>query len=98
MKAWKRPTSTGGVALPMRISVGESGVTSSWSNVPCSRSFAIERPARNMTCTKAIIARNDGRKVQRESWFGLHQVRVSIVTVSCAQPPAALQSAAMCAL
>jgi hypothetical protein len=57
--------SIGGIALPMRISSGDKGVTSSCSKVPCSRSRAMERPAKKMTCTKEIIAIRPGRKFQR---------------------------------
>ena len=34
------PMSNGGTALPIKISVEESGVTRSWSKVPCSLSLA----------------------------------------------------------
>ena len=37
-----RPMRIEGTALPIMISVGRRGVTSSWSNVPCSRSRATD--------------------------------------------------------
>ena len=62
---WTRPIITGGINLPIRISMGVSGVTRSWSKVPFSRSLATDNPARTMTCVRASMAIRDGRNIQR---------------------------------
>ena len=72
----------------MRICDGPSGVTSNWSNVPCSRSFAMDMPASSMTCVNEIIAMRLGTKFHCVSWFGSYHVRDWIV-----MPPVPMRSA-----
>ena len=69
------PTTTGAKALPMRITTGDAGVTSSCSKVPSSRSRATDSPDRSTTWMKHMIPKIPGLKNQRVSWLGLNQVR-----------------------
>jgi hypothetical protein len=50
------PTSTGGMALPIMICVGVSGVTSNWSKVPCSRSRATDSAVSSSVCSMLSAA------------------------------------------
>ena len=74
---------TDGTALPMRISSGVSGVTSSWSKVPCSRSLATESAASIRVWIMLRAAIRPGTIFQRVSRFGLNQARISNCTRGC---------------
>ena len=72
--------STGGTALPTMISLGDSGVTSSWSKVPCSRSRATDSAVSISVWIMLNAAIRPGRKFQRVLRFGLNQARCTTVT------------------
>ena len=91
------PTMIGGSALPIRICQGTSGVTRSWSNVPCSRSLATEKAAVMSVCSMASAAISPTRIVQRESRFSLNQALTCTATAppeprSCAPNRAAIDA------
>ncbi len=73
-----RPMMKPGSVFPIRISTGRSGVTSSWSNVPCSRSRATESAVTSMVTSKVNTPMMPGTKNQRLSRFGLNHARVSM--------------------
>ena len=75
MVDWISPMLTEGTALPMRICSGVSGVTSSWSKVPCSRSRATDRAASISVCNMLSEAISAGMMFQRDSRLGLNQAR-----------------------
>ena len=70
------PTTSPGTALPMRISTGLSGVTSSWSKVPASRSRATERAVTTRVTIMASRAMIPGTMNHWLSRLGLNQARM----------------------
>ena len=80
MVDWISPTRMAGSALPTRICMGLSGVTSSWSKVPCSRSRATDSAASSRVCSMLSAAIRPGIRVQRDSRLGLYQARRSTAT------------------
>ena len=86
------PTITDGTALPTRICIGVSGVTSNWSKVPCSRSRATDSAASSSVCIRLSEAISVGIRDQRDSRFGLNQARHSICTPPVPEIPAACRS------
>ena len=68
---------SGGIVFPIKISNDESGLTMSWSNVPISRSRAIDRAVSRRVITTASIATTTVRVNQRYSKFGLYQFLVT---------------------
>ena len=73
-----RPIRKPGSVFPIRISTGRSGVTNSWSKVPCSRSRAIESAVTSMVTSRVRIPTMAGKKNQRLSRLGLNHARVSM--------------------
>ena len=58
------------------ISTGRNGVTSNWSNVPCSRSRATDMAVSSSVCIIVSVPIKPGIMFQRVSRFGLYQARV----------------------
>ena len=75
--------------MPTRICAGDSGVTSSWSKVPCSRSRATDSAASSSVCVRLRLATSVGISDQRESRLGLYQARETTVTLPAVLLPAA---------
>ena len=73
-----RPTTRPGSTFPIRISTGRSGVTSSWSKVPSSRSRASERAVTRVDRIRVMVPTSPGMKNHRLSRFGLNQLRTSM--------------------
>ena len=59
------------------IMPGVSGETSSWSNVPCSRSRAIDSAVTIRLPSVVMIATSTGSMNHRYSRFGLNQLRTT---------------------
>ena len=57
------PIKNDGSALPAMISIGRNGVTSSWSNVPSSRSRATDMAVSNSVCNIVSVPINAGNHV-----------------------------------
>ena len=70
------PTSIDGSALPAMISAGRNGVTSNWSNVPCSRSRATDMAVSSSVCIMVSVPIRLGIMFQRVSRLGLYQARL----------------------
>ena len=66
--------------LPIRISTGRSGVTSSWSKVPASRSRATESEVTTRVTTRVSSPTIPGTMNQRDSRLGLYQGRIERLT------------------
>ena len=79
-----------GNALPSRISAGRKGVTSSWSNVPCSRSRATDSAVTSVVTTSVSSPTMPGTMNQRLNRFGLNHARVS--SRACAPGPPVCRS------
>ena len=69
-----------GMAFPTMISNGRKGVTSNWSNVPCSRSRATDMAVSISVPIIVSVPIRLGIMLQRESRLGLNQERVTIRT------------------
>ena len=63
--ALKVPSMSAGVTLPARISYVRSGDTANWSNVPSSRSRAMDWPVTDSTDSAAIVTIRAGIVNQR---------------------------------
>ena len=74
-----RPTSSGGVILPIRISGRRRGATISWSNEPSSRSRDTDCPATDIAEIEATVATSAGSTKRRKSRLGLNIWRMMVV-------------------
>ena len=57
------------------ISTGRNGVTSNWSNVPCSRSRATDMAVSRIVCSSVSVPIRLGIMLQRVSRLGLYHAR-----------------------
>ncbi len=86
------PITSPGSAFPISSSGGRNGVTSSWSNVPASRSRATESAVTTSVTTSVSSATIPGTMNQRDNRFSLYNARVSSRPGACGKPWAAAQS------
>ncbi len=71
------PIRSAGIVLPMMISAGDSGETSSCSKVPSSRSRATDSAVTISPMSVVRMATSAGTVLQVGSRFGLNQTRAT---------------------